>query len=207
MSGDDDSVDDIFEQMMRAEGMDTLGEDELPDPAPAETKRRALAVIMTPLASAEVLAGLAAMAELDVKVVGTSTGAVAAMEFEPEDEWSLEAITVGVRVPAAAEDAATLLSKATRIDVVLVVVELAEGGEGTTGQMVARTYSGGEAGEDVSPGLILASADPVVEDLLLGATTLADLPDVHETGKLSRLRAARMFLRGMKRKKNEDPDE
>lgn len=193
----EENVDDIFAQMMRAEGLDKLGEEDI-----AAEKRRALAVIMTPIASAQALAGLCAMAGLDLKVIDSSTGAVAAAEFTPEEDWSVEALTSGVAVPAFADEAARALSKTSRMGAVLLVVEVSvdpEGGQGTTGQMIARNYANGEPGEDISPGLVLASADDVVENLLLGEVTLAELPEVHDSSKLSRLKAARLFMRGLRR--------
>ncbi|OKL53200.1 hypothetical protein BSZ39_10720 [Bowdeniella nasicola] len=193
----DENIDEVFEQLMREGGLDNLGEEAAPEP-----KRRALAVILTPIASAKALAGLCAMSNLDLKVIDTSTGAVAAMEFVPEDSWSVESLTTGVSVPEAAHQAASMLSKTSRIGAVLVVVEVTfdeDGGQGTSGHMIARNYEGGEVGEDVSPGLVLANADDIVENLLLGEIALDELPEVHDSSKMSRLQAARLFMKGLRR--------
>ncbi|MDO5701671.1 MAG: hypothetical protein Q4P36_09430 [Bowdeniella nasicola] len=213
-------VDRIFAEMMRSAGLDSdstaeADTDHVEDPRPASDvesedgsavaearsgEKRALAVILTPIADAQALAGLCAMSGIDVKVIPTSTGAVAALEFTPEPTFTFESLTTGVHVPQQANDVAALLSKTSKLGAVLVVVEIREDDGEWAGHMIARDYANGAAGEELSPGLVLAGVDPIIEDLLLGVQRLDEV-EVHDSATMSRLKAARAFMRGIKRPK------
>ncbi|MGC5626861.1 hypothetical protein ACPYO6_01265 [Georgenia sp. Z1344] len=71
----------------------------------------------------------------------------------------------------AGEELATAMSTITRRGVVLVLADLGvdTGLEsGLAGHLVAREWTAGEPGKEVPPGLLLANADDVVEDIVLG---------------------------------------
>src|SRR5699024_2239211 len=71
----------------------------------------------------------------------------------------------------AGEELATAMSTITRRGIVLVTADLGldSGPEtGLAGHVTAREWTAGEPGDDVPPGLLLANADEVLEDLVLG---------------------------------------
>src|SRR5699024_693253 len=82
----------------------------------------AVAVVLTPVASASALAGLCAMQDVDVHVVPSRSGAVAVVELEPApdkppaDDWDITELlgTPGEEVPAAADEVARTLSRLTK---------------------------------------------------------------------------------------------
>ncbi|GAA4423924.1 hypothetical protein GCM10023169_20160 [Georgenia halophila] len=170
-----------------------------------------LALVLTPVASAPALAGLCSIAGIDVDVVPSSSGAVAALEIVPEkkpasDDWDISQLFGGEDggFPPAAEDLAANLSRLTRAGVVLLVGDLATDvgiESGLSGQLSARRYTGGEPEEDVPAGLILAGADQVVEDLILGRTRPGSVKGHQRSGSLPRWKAARLFGRGLRRRK------
>src|SRR5699024_6710502 len=145
----------------------------------------AVAVVLTPVASAPALAGLCAMSDVDVHVVPSRAGAVAVLELEPAapkaaDDWDISDLLGGQghEAPAAADEVAKSLSRLTKAGVVLITSALAHDSgveSGLSGQLTARRYAGGERGEDVAVGLVLAGADDVVEDLVLGRVRVADV--------------------------------
>jgi len=59
------------------------------------------------------------------------------------------------------------------------------------GQISATSWLDGDRGEDLAPGLVLGSAPEVLEDLLLGTTTPADIDGVVSSVGMSRLKAMR----------------
>jgi hypothetical protein len=141
-----------------------------------------LALVLTPFASAQALATLCGLAGMTVDVVPTARGAVAVraveMPDEPDDEWDISAL-VGDDVPAEARELAAAISRTTRHEVVLVTARLAQDSgveAGLSGQISAQRYAAGEPGDEIPGGLVLASADDVVEDLLLGRRSVAQVP-------------------------------
>lgn len=179
------SVDDEFERLVAG-----LGE------APAHPA--GLAVVVTPVASAAALAGLCAMSGLACKVLPTQRGAMAAISLAPVDD-PFAALTNAV--PAEAEELAGALSRLTHLEVVLVVARLNPGDDGPTGQLTAHRYAAGERAGEISPGLVLSSADALVEDLLLGTVRLEEVTGVEDTASIPRWKAARMFTRGLRKRK------
>ncbi|MCM3661861.1 hypothetical protein M3148_12800 [Georgenia satyanarayanai] len=170
----------------------------------------AVAVVLTPVASASALAGLCAMQDVDVHVVPSRSGAVAVVELEaapaapPSDDWDIGELlgATGEEVPAAADEVARTLSRLTKAGVVLITASLAQDAgfeRGLSGQLTARRYAGGERGEDVAVGLVLAGADDVVEDLVLGRVRVTDVPGHARSGDLPRWKAARMFAKGLRK--------
>ena len=200
---------------------DVTGPPAGPGPAPAgETPARAepaaqlparLALVLTPVASAPALAGLCAMAGIDVDVVPSASGAVAVLEVPAKEapaDWDITELLGGGEMPGAfppeAEEVASALSRLARTGVVLLTADLATdvGIEpGLSGHVSARRYVGGTAEGDMPAGLVLAGADQVVEDLVLGRVRAGEVTGHQRSGNLPRWKATRMFTRGLRRKK------
>ncbi|MGO1833440.1 MAG: hypothetical protein ACTH0C_02085, partial [Actinomycetaceae bacterium] len=71
----------------------------------------------------------------------------------------------------AGEELATAMSTITKRGIVLVTADLGvdTGPEtGLAGHITAREWYAGKPGDDVPPGLLLANADEVLEDIVLG---------------------------------------
>lgn len=223
----------------------------------------AVAMVLTPVASAPALAGLCAMTGIDCYVIPSSSGAVALVELDdtgrvadgaapagtaPAGTGAQDAATDDAGVPAAeagaagadgadagdaaaddlddlhvrdwdisellgggaeeippeADQLAKQLSRLSKAGVVLITAALSEDGgfeKGLSGQLTARHYDTGEAGEEVSVGLILAGADDVVEDLILRRVRVTEVPGHERSGDIPRWKAARMFGKGLRRRK------
>ncbi len=170
----------------------------------------AVAVVLTPVASAPALAGLCAMQDVDVHVVPSKSGAVAVVELEPAppaaepEDWDIRELLggPGQEVPAEADQVARTLSRLTKAGVVLITSALTTDSgveSGLSGQLTARRYAGGEPGEEVAVGLVLAGADDVVEDLVLGRVRVTDVSGHQRSGDLPRWKAARMFAKGLRK--------
>ena len=172
-----------------------------------------LAVVLTPVASAQALAALCALDGVFVDVVPTQRGAVVVRAVEVGGSSGAEAETEGETtepdwdiselmddaVPAKAAELAARISLLTRQGVVLVTAALTEDGaleSGLSGQITARRYVGGEAAEDVPAGLVIAGADDVVEDLLLGRRGVADIPGHVSSADAARTRRNRWLGKG-----------
>ena len=188
---------------------DAAPADDAAAPAGASGTPAKLALVLTPVASAPALAGLCAMAGIDVDVVPSSSGAVAALEIAakaPADDWDISQLLGGEDggFPPEAEEVAKNLSRLSRAGVVLLVADLATDvgiESGLSGQISARRYTSGEPEDDVPAGLILAGADQVIEDLILGRTRPDQVKGHQRSGTLPRWKAARMFGRGLRRRK------
>ncbi|ROR74192.1 hypothetical protein [Bogoriella caseilytica] len=173
-----------------------------------------LALILTPVASAEALGALCSVAGLDVEIVPARTGAVVVLEVTPQKaasdgDWDIAELLGGHNegFPPAAETLARDLVRVVRHDVVLICGDLANdvGIEtGLSGQLTARRYSVPEGKavegetEDVPAGLILAGADQVVEDLILGRARPGDVPGRLRSGELPRRKALGVLGRLMR---------
>lgn len=168
-----------------------------------------LALVLTPVASGPALAGLCAMSGIDVHVVPSRAGAVAALELTPEpaedggDEWDIATLLGGPEaVPRPADQLARSLSRLAKTGVVLLTATLApsdDAGE-LTGQLTARRYAEGEPGEEIAVGLLLAGAEDVVEDLILRRVAVAEVPGHQRSGEMPRWKAARLFAKGLRRR-------
>lgn len=162
-----------------------------------------LAIVLTPIANADALAALCAMSGLSCWVVPASTGAVAVKELvSTHAEWDVSELLDGAdSEPAEAAELAGTLSRLSRAGVVLVTADLATDvgiESGLSGTMTARRYAGGQVGEEVSAGLILASMDQVVEDLLLGLTRAQDVSGAVDTTRVKPSRIMRWLGRGLR---------
>ena len=172
--------------------------------APRTPQAVKVAVVLTPLASAEALASLCAMSDLDCTVVPSRSGAFAVKEFvSAHAEWDVSELLGGADTePAEAAELASALSRLSRAGVVLMTADLATDvgiESGLSGTITARRYTGGEAGEDAAAGLLLASMDQEVEDVLLGVTRAEDIKGAVRSSEVRPGRAMRWFGRGLRR--------
>ncbi len=192
-----------------------------------------LALVLTPVASAQALAALCALDGVDVDVVPSSRGAVVvravgakgagpdaaaaaagpaptgSLEAEPgaatdEDasDWDISELFDDGAVPREAHDLAARISQLTQIGVVLLTAQLTEDGvleSGLSGHITAQRYIGGERAEDLAAGLVLAGADDVVEELLLGRVSVGDVRGHVSSRDAGRGRRARWMGKGLRR--------
>ena len=132
-----------------------------------------VAVVVTPLAAADVLAGSLRLAGAPLPpgtvVVPTGGGAVAAALVDPD---AAQALVEGV-------------SRVLRDVPVVLLTRHA-------GRLSATRWSSGRAGESLTPGLVMTTLDDAVEALLLGRTAPAQATGAIEVARLGRWRAARM---------------
>ena len=70
---------------------------------------------------------------------------------------------------------------------------------GLSGTITARHFTNGQPGEEASAGLLLASMDQVVEDVLLGVIDADDVPGAVRSSEIKAPRAMRWFGRGLRR--------
>lgn len=113
-------------------------------------------------------------------------------------DWDISELLEDDDVPAEARELAARISQLTRVGVVLVTARLTEDGglePGLSGQISAQRYLGGEPGEDLAAGLVLAGADDVVEDLLLGRRAVTDVPGHVSSRDAGRPRGRRLGRR------------
>lgn len=116
-----------------------------------------------------------------------------------EADWDISEL-IDDDIPAEARELAAQVSRLTRVGVVLVTARLTEDGAfeaGLSGQIVAQRYATGEPGEDLPAGLVLAGADDVVEDLLLGRRSVTEVPGHVRSRDVERGR--RRFGKGLRR--------
>src|SRR5699024_6860041 len=93
-------------------------DDAAQEAAPSAQTRRVLAVVLTPIASAPVLAALCAMAEVDADIVPSKRGALAAKVITTSGALDPSELLTGA--PAEADELAAVLSKTAKVGVVLL---------------------------------------------------------------------------------------
>ncbi|MBO3724331.1 hypothetical protein J5X07_04700 [Actinomyces bowdenii] len=163
-----------------------------------------VAVVVTPLTNADALAALCAMRGLECTVVPADSGALAVKQFvSAHSQWDVAELLGGAETePAEAAELAADLSMISRAGVVLMTADLATdvGIEtGLSGTITARRYVSGKAGEEASAGLLLASMDQVVEDILLGQIAAEKAPGAVDSTTIKPPRAMRWLGRGLGR--------
>ncbi|MDO4243686.1 MAG: hypothetical protein Q4C85_08010 [Actinomyces sp.] len=163
-----------------------------------------VAVVLTPIANAEALAGLCAMSGLDCTIVPAASGAFAVKEFvSAHAEWDVAELFGGLETePAEAAELAGALSRFSRGGVVLLTADLATDvgiEKGLSGTITARRYDNGAAGEEASAGLLLAGVDQVVEDVLIGAVKADEVRGAVRTAEVKPGGALRRLGRGLRR--------
>ncbi|WP_311765885.1 hypothetical protein [Actinomyces sp. 217892] len=165
-----------------------------------------VAVVLTPVASAQALAQLCAASDLDCTVVPSGSGALAVKELvSSHAEWDVSELLAGAQTePVEAAELAGALPRLSRAGVVLLTADLATDvgiESGLSGTITARHYAGGTAGQETSAGLVLAAADPVVEDILVGMTRAQDVRGALRTSEVRPGRTARWLGRGLRGRK------
>ena len=171
------------------------------DQAPRAVK---VAVVMTPLNRADGLAGMCSLLDLDCTVVPSSSGAFAVKQFvSAHSDWDVAELLGGSdSEPAEAAELAAQLSRLSRAGAVLMTADLATDvgiESGLSGTITARHFTNGQPGEEASAGLLLASMDQVVEDILLGVIDADDVPGAVKSSEIQPPRAMRWFGRGLRR--------
>ena len=163
-----------------------------------------VAVVMTPLNRADGLAGMCSLMDLDCTVVPSSSGAFAVKQFvSAHSDWDVAELLGGSdSEPAEAAELAAQLSRLSRAGAVLMTADLATDvgiESGLSGTITARHFTNGQPGEEASAGLLLASMDQVVEDVLLGVIGADDVPGAVKSSEIQAPRAMRWFGRGLRR--------
>lgn len=184
-----------------AESLSSYVPDQSEDQAPRAVK---VAVVMTPLNRADGLAGMCSLLDLDCTVVPSSSGAFAVKQFvSAHSDWDVAELLGGSdSEPAEAAELAAQLSRLSRAGAVLMTADLATDvgiESGLSGTITARHFTNGQPGEEASAGLLLASMDQVVEDVLLGVIDADDVPGAVKSSEIQAPRAMRWFGRGLHR--------
>ena len=184
-----------------AESLSSYVPDQPEDQAPRAVK---VAVVMTPLNRADGLAGMCSLLDLDCTVVPSSSGAFAVKQFvSAHSDWDVAELLGGSdSEPAEAAELAAQLSRLSRAGAVLMTADLATDvgiESGLSGTITARHFTNGQPGEEASAGLLLASMDQVVEDVLLGVIDADDVPGAVKSSEIKAPRAMRWFGRGLRR--------
>ena len=184
-----------------AESLSSYVPDQPEDQAPRAVK---VAVVMTPLNRADGLAGMCSLLDLDCTVVPSSSGAFAVKQFvSAHSDWDVAELLGGSdSEPAEAAELAAQLSRLSRAGAVLMTADLATDvgiESGLSGTITARHFTNGQPGEETSAGLLLASMDQVVEDVLLGVIDADDVPGAVKSSEIQAPRAMRWFGRGLRR--------
>ena len=184
-----DDIDAEFARLMEGISLDDAPltvEDVLTD-TPGEDEVPSVAVIATSVASAKALAGVVRLGReartdgIDIPV-GTRT-----------HDSSTGAIAIGPLAEAAAHDLAAIASTALQRNGIVLFWRRGD-------RMTATRYKNGERGEDISPAIVLGAVDDLVEELLLGATSLEELGEGLDPSTLSRSQALAWIASGKKRK-------
>lgn len=170
-------------------------------------KGHSVALVLTPVASAQALAGLCAMSGLEIEVIPSTTGALVYLKLDEESqEWELDALLGGsAHLPEKAVELASQLSVIARMPVVLAISWIAPGNEiepGVTGRVSAHRFHQGKVEDELPPGMLMARMDGVVEDLLLGRVTPQDVQGMASSAQVPRWQALRMLSKGLRRSKD-----
>ena len=184
-----------------ADSLSSFSPGESEEQAPKAVK---VAVVMTPLNRADALAGMCSLMDLDCTVVPSSSGAFAVKQFvSAHADWDVAELLGGSdSEPAEAAELAAQLSRLSRAGAILMTADLATDvgiESGLSGTITARHFTNGQPGEEASAGLLLASMDQVVEDVLLGAIDADDVPGAMRSSEIKAPRAMRWFGRGLRR--------
>lgn len=158
--------------------------------------------ILTPFDKAEAVAGILSLHGIEAYVMPTNSGALVVRELEvPQyDEWDIRNITGPDEWDEEAKPSdnapfvAASLSRLSAYGVILIDVDLGEdvGLEaGVSGQVRARRFLSGKAGEEISAGALLNVIDPLVEKIVLGFENPTDHGAINPaeltTGKIAEM--------------------
>lgn len=148
--------------------------DDLSSLAAGGTEVPSVALVVTQVATPAPLAAACALAKVEVDAVPSSVGAIAVL-----------------RDPATGAAGAEAISRLLRTLPVILL-------ERREGQISAGRWTGGERVADLPPGLVLSDAPSVLEELLLGDATAAEVPGVVSSVGMSRWQAMRALAAGRK---------
>lgn len=164
-----------------------------------QNQARYLAIVWTPVASAEALAGLCALQGIDTLVIPTSRGALVIEEEDVSPELDLELMSAGV--PERIIEIATLLARLSSDGVAVLSSRVDRSEEGLAGDL--RAYHFGPTGESetVPAGLLLTRADAVIEGLATGRVLPADIEGGIRSGELSTRTATKFVRKGLRRRR------
>ena len=158
------------------------------------TKKRY--VILTPYPEALILAGVAALHELEATILATPNGAVLVRDLPAPEytDWDIsellgggdEAVSAGAKEGEASTASvsddpiavAKIFSRLSAYGVVLFQAELGDGvggEEGVSGLVRAQRVVRGELGEEIPAGLIINTLDDELEALVLGSKPLEEI--------------------------------
>lgn len=191
MSLPDDFDQSAFDAAFAAEfGEPLAGEPSQEDPVTEgpgqEEPTSVIAVVLTPVADAEVLARLMGLVGITWPVFATRTGAVAANHLVAE---ALSQLTG--QVPAEATKVAKVLSRTSEYGVVLLTSRVGSGEDGASGQIHAARFVGGKELETLSPGVVLAGVEDSVEQVLFGTLAPGDVPGALDPAQVARREASK----------------
>lgn len=165
---------------------------------------RVRVVFLTPLASADALAALCALSDIELVVVPTEAGAVGVLELSlSEDAFGMALIadTLADFDPSVTE-IAKIISTITQVPVVVLSALLAPGTEqepGVTGQVLAGRWTNGEFETDLPSGLVLVQMPLQIEDLLLGRVAEVEAAGAMSTGDIPHWKAMKMLRKGLRK--------
>jgi len=138
-----------------------------------------LVMLLTPVADARALAAACALVGLDVIAVPNPSGAVAILKDTSGD---------------APERAGSALSGLLPSFPVLLLTK-------ASGQLTATRFIGGQPPQEVPAGLLVAGASGIVEDLIIGQTTPAQVPGAVSSAGVSRTKAMMWLAKIAKHKR------
>ncbi|MBM7825294.1 hypothetical protein JOD55_001121 [Arcanobacterium pluranimalium] len=168
-------------------------------------------VVLTPFDKPEVVAAILAIHKVDVHVLQTHSGVIVVRDVPVPtfDDWDIAELlggdpefggdvtsqsAAGTHPQDATQDpneptaiAAHLSRMAPGYGVVLISAELGDdvGGEpGVSGLVTARRVIDQKLGDEIAPGLLLNSLDPIIEQIILGAAPVAELKGALHTSEL-----------------------
>jgi hypothetical protein len=154
-----------------ASGADAIGDSGLDAAAAAEPEDEpVLAVLVTQVAGARPLAAACALAGIEADTVASPVGALAV----------LRDVSAAAVVATAAGD----LSRVLRLSPVILL-------DRRGGRIAASRWLGGAQEDELAAGLVLSGAPEVLEDLVVGGTSVRDVPGVQTSVGMSRWAAMR----------------
>ena len=155
--------------------------------APEEDEVPTIAVVATSVATAKALAGVIRLGR-EARTDGIDIPAGTA-----SFDTGTGAVAVGALTETAAHDLAAITSTALQRNGIVLFWRRGD-------RMTATRYKNGERGEDISPAIVLGAVDDMVEELLLGATSIEELGEGLDPAALTRAEALEWIASGGKKR-------
>ena len=155
--------------------------------APEEDDVPTIAVVATSVATAKALAGVIRLGR-EARTDGIDIPAGTA-----SFDTGTGAVAVGALTETAAHDLAAITSTALQRNGIVLFWRRGD-------RMTATRYKNGERGEDISPAIVLGAVDDLVEELLLGATSIEELGEGLDPAALTRAEALEWIASGGKKR-------